>query len=101
MMFGALDKPENQNLSDMDRREIAYMVPLIVFMFWIGLYPKPFIRVMEPAVANIVQKVNPGMDQRNKLAREQAGRMMEQAERGLHAASLQSTDPERFIHQGE
>ncbi|MFQ5780986.1 MAG: NADH-quinone oxidoreductase subunit M [Nitrospiria bacterium] len=60
MMFGPLDKPENQKLADLNRREIAYMVPLIVFMFWIGLYPRPFIRVMEPAVAKIVQRVNSG-----------------------------------------
>ena len=62
MMFGALDKPENQTILDMNRREIAYMVPLIVFMFWIGLYPKPFIRILEPAVAGIVQRISPGMN---------------------------------------
>lgn len=66
MMFGTLDKPENQNLPDMNRREIAYMIPLIIFMFWIGLSPGPFIRIMEPAVVNIVQKVNQGLDKQNK-----------------------------------
>lgn len=58
MMFGPLDKPENQKIMDMNRREIAYMVPLLVFMVWIGLFPKPFIRVMEPAVEKIVQRLN-------------------------------------------
>ncbi len=58
MMFGPLDKPENQKLLDMNRREMAYMAPLIVFMFWIGLFPKPFIRVMEPAVEKIVQRLD-------------------------------------------
>ncbi len=58
MMFGALDNPENQKLSDMNTREISYMVPLVVFMFWIGLYPKPFIQMMEPAVDKIVQRLN-------------------------------------------
>jgi len=58
-MFGPLDNPDNKNLSDMNRREIAYMVPLIALMFWIGLYPKPFIQILEPAVLNIVQKVSP------------------------------------------
>jgi NADH-quinone oxidoreductase subunit M len=73
MMFGALDKPENQNITDMNRREIAYMLPLIFFMFWIGLYPKPFIRILEPAVTNIVQRINPGMNQTNpEMARESA-----------------------------
>ncbi len=58
MMFGPLDKPENQKLLDMNRREIAYMAPLIVFMFWIGLFPKPFISVMEPAVDKIIARLN-------------------------------------------
>lgn len=76
MMFGTLDKPENQNLPDMNRREIAYMIPLIIFMVWIGLYPKPFIRIIEPAVVNIVQKlnkVNPELAKQNKsMTREEA-----------------------------
>lgn len=61
MMFGPLDKEENQHLQDLNPREIAYMLPLILFMFWIGIYPRPFIRIIEPAVVNIVQKVNGGM----------------------------------------
>lgn len=59
IMFGTLDKPENQNLSDCNLREIAYMLPLILFMFWIGLYPKPYLKIMEPSVIHLVQKVNP------------------------------------------
>lgn len=68
MMFGTIDKEENRNLLDMNRREIAYMAPLILFMFWIGLYPKPFIRIMEPAVINIVQKVNPNWEKKPMAA---------------------------------
>ncbi len=74
VMFGALDKPENKILQDLNGREIVYMVPLIVFMFWIGLYPKPFIQIIEPAVMNIVQKVNPGFNQQHpppQMAREE------------------------------
>jgi NADH-quinone oxidoreductase subunit M len=59
MMFGPVDKPENQALSDVNGREIAYMIPLVVFMFWIGLYPKPFLRILEPPITKIVQRVNP------------------------------------------
>ncbi|MEK7286744.1 MAG: NADH-quinone oxidoreductase subunit M [Nitrospirota bacterium] len=59
VMFGPLDKPENKILSDLNGREIAYMVPLIILMFWIGLYPKPFISMIDPAVMSIVKKVNP------------------------------------------
>ncbi len=57
MMFGPLDKPENRSLTDMNRREIAYMAPLVILMFWIGLYPKPFIHLIESSVTGIVKKV--------------------------------------------
>jgi NADH-quinone oxidoreductase subunit M len=50
VMFGELDKPENQRLSDCSGREIAYMVPLVILMLWIGIYPRPYLRSMEASV---------------------------------------------------
>jgi len=70
MMFGPLDKPENQGLSDLSRREVAYMVPLILLMFWIGLYPKPFIHLLEPSVEKIVQRVSPAAKPQKTAVRE-------------------------------
>lgn len=57
MMFGDLDKPENRNLTDLNVREIVYMMPIIFLMFWIGIYPKPFINLMEPSVKNLVKQM--------------------------------------------
>lgn len=71
VFFGPLDKPENKILTDLNAREIAYMVPLVIFMFWIGLYPKPFINIIDPAVMNIVKKVNPGWNQQEANAASQ------------------------------
>jgi len=54
VMFGELDNPENQKLTDLNAREIAIMVPLLVMIFFMGLYPKPFIDKMEPAIKKLV-----------------------------------------------
>ncbi len=35
------------------------MMPIVVFCFWIGLYPKPFFAIIEKPVDYIVQKVDP------------------------------------------
>ncbi|HEV2177245.1 MAG TPA: NADH-quinone oxidoreductase subunit M [Terriglobia bacterium] len=59
-MFGPADNPKNQALKDLSLREIMTLVPLIIWAFWIGLYPKPFFNVLEKPVAAIVQQVNPG-----------------------------------------
>jgi NADH-quinone oxidoreductase subunit M len=52
--------PQNQGLTDLSRREIAVFAPLIAWAFWIGLYPKPFFRVLERPAAQIVERVRPG-----------------------------------------
>jgi NADH-quinone oxidoreductase subunit M len=57
VMFGELDNPKNQKLLDLNAREIAIMVPLLVLIFFMGLYPKPFIDKMDPAIKKLVAQV--------------------------------------------
>jgi NADH-quinone oxidoreductase subunit M len=56
VMFGKLDNPKNQNLKDLNGREIAIMAPLIFLIFFMGLYPTPFTRTMAPALDKIIQQ---------------------------------------------
>jgi NADH-quinone oxidoreductase subunit M len=35
-------------------REIITLAPLLVFIFWIGLYPKPFFTLIAPSVDKLV-----------------------------------------------
>jgi NADH-quinone oxidoreductase subunit M len=57
LFLGPVDKEENRRLLDLNWREIATLVPLLVFIFWIGLYPQPFFRLMAPAVDQLVAAV--------------------------------------------
>ena len=54
MFLGPLDKDENRKLFDLNWREIVTLVPLLVFIFWIGLYPAPFFNLMAPSVDKLV-----------------------------------------------
>ena len=59
-MFGEITKAANKTLPDLDAREMATLIPIIAFCFWIGLYPAPFLRAMETSVANVIQTVEKG-----------------------------------------
>jgi NADH-quinone oxidoreductase subunit M len=60
VFWGPLDNPENAKLSDVNGRELGMMVALIALMIWLGVYPKPFLDVLEKPVDYVVEKVEPG-----------------------------------------
>jgi NADH-quinone oxidoreductase subunit M len=57
MIFNQLDKPENEGLTDLTRRELAVLMPLVVGIVWLGLFPGPVLRRMEPATRRYVETV--------------------------------------------
>lgn len=87
MMFGTLDNEENKRLLDCNKREVAYMLPILLFMFWIGIYPKPFIKLVEPTLDHIVAQAHIEKDKSRALAqsKEKAGTIrILKAEQVLH-----------------
>jgi len=51
-------KQHGHGLRDLNWREIAIMVPILILIFWIGLYPKPFFTLMAPAVDQLVASLS-------------------------------------------
>jgi len=45
---------QHHELKDLNWREILTVAPLLVFMFWIGLYPAPFFNLIAPAVEKLL-----------------------------------------------
>ncbi|MEP6601750.1 MAG: NADH-quinone oxidoreductase subunit M [Nitrospirota bacterium] len=60
ILFNPLDKKENAYIPDLNWREIAIVAPLIAAIIWIGVYPAPILRRMEPAAAKFVAQVRDG-----------------------------------------
>ena len=57
LFLGEVDKEENRKLLDMNLREIVTLVPLLILIFWIGLYPSPFFNLMEASVTKLVESI--------------------------------------------
>lgn len=59
VMFGEVTKDVNNSLKDLNYKEILALIPILVLMFWIGIYPKPFIERMEPSIQKVIKRYEP------------------------------------------
>ena len=50
VMFGKITKPENEKLQDLSPREVTILVPMVIVIFLMGVYPKPFFSKMDVTV---------------------------------------------------
>jgi NADH-quinone oxidoreductase subunit M len=57
ILFNPLDKPENEHIPDMNRRELLLMAPLLAGIIWLGVYPAPVLRRLQPSAENFVRTV--------------------------------------------
>lgn len=58
VMFGPIKHEENEKLIDLNAREIGLLVPLIIFMVWIGIRPVDFTQYSEAQVQELLQSSN-------------------------------------------
>lgn len=60
-MMGANTNPKNQTLPDLDGREIGICAALVVMILWVGVYPAPFMKLMDGSINYIADRVSPKM----------------------------------------
>jgi len=54
VVWGGTDNPDQSWLTDLNIREIVTLSPFLIFVFWIGLSPQPFIDLMHASVVNLL-----------------------------------------------
>jgi len=58
VMFGEVTNAKNRVLKDLSLREVGVLLPILVFVVWIGVYPNTFLTPMESSVKNFIQQVD-------------------------------------------
>lgn len=57
VMFQEITHEENKTLKDVNKREIVILIPIIVMIFWIGVYPNSFLRKMDFSVNHLLKQI--------------------------------------------
>ncbi len=55
VMFGKITRTENEKLKDLNAREIAILVPMVILIFLMGIYPKLFFSKMDASVEKFIK----------------------------------------------
>ena len=63
IIYGKLDKPENETMPDLSVRELFVLGPLVACIVWIGLYPAPILRRVEVSAQALVSQVRDQLPQ--------------------------------------
>jgi NADH-quinone oxidoreductase subunit M len=58
IIFGELTKESLKAILDMNRREVAVFLPLVLITLWMGVYPASFLEPMAPAVDKLIGDYN-------------------------------------------
>ena len=52
--FGPITKEENKILPDINKREATALIPLVLIVVWLGIYPKPILEPINKSVKNMI-----------------------------------------------
>ena len=58
VLFGGLNKDENRKLLDLNAREIASILPIAILIIWIGVFPRMFLRPVEPFAERLAARMS-------------------------------------------
>lgn len=57
VFFGKITHPRNKELKDLNPREVLTLLSIVALIFWIGLYPKPFLSLTASGTTHLVRTV--------------------------------------------
>lgn len=84
LMLGPLKHQKNEALEDVTVKERLSFVPLLILIFVMGIYPKPFLQRMEPSVNHYLKTYQTKLAQSMTYEGEQPKRLAELDDQETH-----------------
>jgi NADH-quinone oxidoreductase subunit M len=57
-LFGPITSKENENLPDLNGKELTALIPLVAIVVWLGVYPKPVLGPIDNSTKALVQMMH-------------------------------------------
>jgi NADH-quinone oxidoreductase subunit M len=57
VVFGEIGSEHVRAMLDMSVREKVIFIPIVALVIWIGIYPQPYLKAMEPSLNNLIKQV--------------------------------------------
>jgi NADH-quinone oxidoreductase subunit M len=57
VVFGEVTNPKLNGIADMNKREMIVLLPIFVFIVWIGIYPSTFLNVSKESAKKVIEQV--------------------------------------------
>ncbi|HEX8921011.1 MAG TPA: hypothetical protein VF766_06015, partial [Pyrinomonadaceae bacterium] len=57
VVFGRIQNPENARLKDLNARETGLLIPLLILMLLMGIFPRPFLDRSRQSVLEVRDRV--------------------------------------------
>ncbi|MCX6166031.1 MAG: NADH-quinone oxidoreductase subunit M [Ignavibacteriae bacterium] len=54
VMLGPIENEKNRDVKDISKLELSYMLPILLFIVWIGVQPNTFLKISENSVNKIL-----------------------------------------------
>ena len=58
VMQGPIKNEKILTFKDINKRELGYLIPIVIMIFWMGIFPKPFLRKMDSSVTHLLERIN-------------------------------------------
>ena len=58
VMLGPVEKDENKNVPDLNKREIISIIPILIMIVWIGVHPNTFLHKSEASVKKVIEFID-------------------------------------------